>query len=229
MSSRRNHKRPAKKRARPTGKRSIPRSVTAPTRLRGRFARIQPREKFVELVLQSFQTISGAVPKLSVRFNPNSAYQPLTSGATASTPGYADWAALYGYYRVLGYKYQVTFCNLQTTMVAVWVVNTNADPTTTFTIDVASNRMCQVRDLAAKGGMDRTTVSSRRIPITSIVGSSSPLTDDLYSAVITANPSDVTWMAIGAQSIDGSNLSTGVQAHVRLHQYIQFYDPLPQI
>jgi hypothetical protein len=189
---------------------------------------IMPSKKHVPLRVISTAIISGASPQVVKRWNPNSAYTPETGGGSASTPGYADLAQLYGYYRVAGYSYEVTISNLEAFGVVVYCINSNADPTTSVNSTIASNPKCQSCSLSPKGGFDR-HVFRGRFTIASIVGSPSVKWDDLYSALINANPADVTWLGVGVQSIGGSNLTNGVCCEVKLLQYTIFYDYLLQI
>jgi hypothetical protein len=174
-------------------------------------------------------TIATAAPQLIKRWNPNSAYTPETGGGSGATPGYADWAALYGYYRVVGYSYQFTASNNETFPVIVYTVNSNNDPTTSQNATLATNRNSFTKQLSAKGGMDSWTFRSPYYSIPYIVGSPSPKFDDLYAALVNASPSDLTWMGIGAQSVGGANITNGISVSVQLNQFVVFYDPLQQI
>jgi hypothetical protein len=195
------------------------------------FSRLQPimpSKKHVPLRVISTAIISGASPSVVKRWNPNSAYTPETGGGSGATPGYADLAQLYGYYRVAGYSYEVTISNLEAFGVVVYCVNSNADPTTSVNSTIASNPKCQSSSLSPKGGFDR-HVFRGRFTIESIVGSPAVKWDDLYAALINANPADVTWLGIGVQSIGGANLTNGVCCEVKILQYTIFYDYLLQI
>jgi len=186
-----------------------------------------PPKKHVPLRVITTAIISGASPAVVKRWNPNSAYTPETGGGSGATPGYADLTPLYGYYRVAGYSYQITVSNLEGFGVVVYVINSNADPTTSFNSTSASNPRCQSKSLSPKGGMDRCTFRGT-YTIASIVGSPATKWDDLYSALINASPADITWLGVGVQSIGGSNVTNGVCVEVILTQYTIFYDYLLQ-
>jgi hypothetical protein len=193
------------------------------------FAPVQSPKKQVLLKVISTAIISGASPQVTKRWNPNSAYTPETGGGSGATPGYADWAQLYGYYRVIGYSYSFTASNNEAFPVIVYSVNSNNDPTTSNNSTLATNRNSFTKQLAAKGGIDSWTFRSPYYPVTYIVGSPAPKFDDLYSALVNASPSDLTWMGIGAQSIGGANITNGISVSLQLNQFVIFYDPLQQI
>jgi hypothetical protein len=188
---------------------------------------IMPPKKHVPLRVITTAIISGAAPAVVKRWNPNSAYTPETGGGSGATPGYADITPLYGYYRVAGYSYEITLSNLEGFGVVVYVINSNADPTTSFNSTAASNPKCQSFSLSPKGGMDRHTFRGR-FTIAAIVGSPAVKWDDIYSSLINASPADITWLGVGVQSIGGSNVTNGVCVEVKLTQYTIFYDYLLQ-
>jgi len=193
------------------------------------FSVLQPVLKKVLLKVISTANISAASPQVIKRWNPNSAYTPETGGGSGATPGFADWALLYGYYRVVGYSYQFTASNNEAFPVIVYTTNSNNDPTTSNNSTIATNRNSFIKQVAAKGGMDTFTFRSPYYTITHIVGSPAPKFDDLYSALINASPSDLTWMGIGVQSVGGANVTNGISVSVQLNQFVTFYDPLQQI
>jgi hypothetical protein len=193
------------------------------------FAPVQSLKKQVLLKVISTATVSAASPQVIKRYNPNSAYTPETGGGSGATPGFADWAQLYGYYRVVGYSYHFTASNNENFPVIVYTTNSNNDPTTSNNSTLATNRNSFTKQLSAKGGMDAWTFRSPYYPITYIVGSPAPKFDDLYSALINASPSDLTWMGVGVQSVGGANVTNGISISVQLNQFVLFYDPLQQI
>jgi hypothetical protein len=189
---------------------------------------IAPPEQDVKLRVISTATISAASPQVTKRWNPNSAYTPETGGGSGSTPGYADWAQLYGYYRVVAYDYKITIMNNEAFPVIVFVVNSNNDPTTTNNSTLASNALSQTYALSAKGGQDRCEFT-KHLRVAEVVGSDAVEFDDIYSSLINASPSDITWIGVGVQSIGGANVTNGVSMRVELNQYTRFYDRLLQI
>jgi hypothetical protein len=189
---------------------------------------ISPPEQDVKFKVISTAVISAAAPQVIKRWNPNSAYTPETGGGSGSTPGYADWAALYGYYRVVAYNYKITIMNNEAFPVIVYVVNSNNDPTTSNNSTLASNPLSQTFALSAKGGQDRCEFT-KHLRISEVVGSDAVEFDDIYASLINTSPADITWMGIGVQSIGGSNVTNGISVRLELVQYTRFYDRLLQI
>lgn len=170
--------------------------------------------------------LSGSASAIVKRFNPNSIYQPEVGGPAGSTPGYVDWAAFYGFYRVVGYKYRVTFTNKESFPVAVWVSNSNNDPGTSTNSSITSNPLTQFREISSKGGQDRVTLEGS-FSLVTVVGTTSIYTSDSYRSLIGQNPADVTWLGMGAQSING-NITVGVDVELQLSQKTVMYDYLLQ-
>lgn len=171
-------------------------------------------------------TISGAAASIVKRFIPNSIWQPEASGGTGTTPGYADWAAFYGFYRVIHYKYRVTFTNKENFDVSCWISNSSNDPGTTTNSTITSNPFTQWKTLSAKGGLDRVTLSGSHL-VSTIAGTDTVLTDDSFRSLIGANPADVMWIGIGLQSF-GGNLTNGVDIECQISQKTIMYDYLLQ-
>jgi hypothetical protein len=195
----------------------------------GMYQMLQAPVQHVCLKTITTAVASAASPHIIKRWNPNSAYTPETGGGSGATPGYADWAALYGYYRVRAYQVKISISNNEAFPVVAYIVHSNNDPTTTNNSTIASNRNCFVKQLAAKGGIDSWTSESPIYGIDYIVGSKAPAFDDLYSALVNASPSDITWMGVGVQSIGGANVTNGISITVEMKQFVDFYDPLQQI
>lgn len=171
-------------------------------------------------------TISGAAISICKRWNTNSIWQPEVSGGTGTTPGYADWASFYGFYRVIGYKYTISFTNKEAFDVGVWVANSSNDPGTTTNSTITSNPLTSWKQLSAKGGMDRCKISGA-FSMAHVAGTDAVYTADSFRSLIGANPADVSWLGIGIQSF-GGNLTNGVDVEFQLSQKTIMYDYLLQ-
>jgi len=190
---------------------------------------IMPPRVNRSLKLISTGVITSGGASVVKRWNPNAAFTPETGGSSGATPGYADLAALYGYYRVVSYSYEFSVVNLETsTSVVAYVINSNNDPSTSINSNIVSNPRTQMKTLGPKGGLDK-VVMKGHFSINTIVGSPTVKYDDLYSSVITADPADITWLGLGIQSIGGATLAAGVSYSLILFQNIIFYDYLLQI
>lgn len=171
-------------------------------------------------------TLTGGTT-VTRRYNPNSAYTPEVGGATGTTPGYSELAALYGFYRVMGHQYKAICTNLEAFPVSIVAINSNNDPTTSAGVVQANNDLCTTKVLSSKGGMDRATLSGR-FTVARILGSRSVEQADTYRSLINGNPADVTWLGLGAQSGTGTSLTLGVVVVLELVQFVSFYDRLLQ-
>jgi hypothetical protein len=181
----------------------------------------------VQLITVNFFTLSSAGASVINRYNTNSAYEPQVGGSTAVTPGYSHWANFYGFYRVIGYSYEITFCNASAFPINCFVLNENNDPGTTAATQITANPLSQHAVVSSMGGMDK-VVFKKRLTISQVAGTTAPETDDTYRALVNASPADVFWLGVGAQSVAGAVLTLGVQVAFYLTQYVRFYDRLQQ-
>jgi hypothetical protein len=170
-------------------------------------------------------TLTGAI-NIATRFNPNAAYQPSVGGPTGTVPGFSEWAAKYGFYRVLAYRTRVRFMNGTAIPARVYCLNTNNDPGTNPGISAEANRLCKTRDLSMAGGQDKATISSLT-HVSTVLGSNMIRFDNDYRALINATPADVIWFALGARALDGATNVT-VYWSLELIMYVEFFDPLAQ-
>lgn len=171
-------------------------------------------------------TISGASTNVYKKFNPNSIYAPEVSGTPGQTPGYADWAAFYGFYRVIEYSYKISIMNKEAFDISVWVNNSNNDPGASANSTIASNDKTQLKTVSAKGGLDKVTFTGH-YTIAQIIGSDAVYTADTYRSLIGSSPADVTWLTVGIQSF-GGNLTNGADMEISLSQKTIMYDYLTQ-
>jgi len=181
----------------------------------------------VPMVLDFTGTLAGGVPAISVRLNPNTPYQPIVGGSTATLPMYAIYAQMYGFYRVVSYSYVVRFCNTETFPVDVWILNSDNDWGVNPTIASSSNPLSQRKIVGSVNGQSLATLR-RSVTVPQIVGSNAPLTADSYRALINANPADLMWMGICAQSMTGVSFTTGVRFECHLMMHTLFHDRLNQ-
>jgi len=162
-----------------------------------------------------------------VRYNPNDLYTPITGGSSGIVPYFTPLSAMYGFYRVLGYRYTVTFSNLVASPVSVYILNYNNDPGTTASPQRAADPLSQYKQLAGKGGMDRCTFT-KRLPMSAVVGSKATDIDSDYRALINADPADPNWLGICAHGINSVSLAAGVMYSVVLEFDTLFYSRLQQ-
>lgn len=223
MQRRRNNTRKQKKVSNRNGKgkwNTIPPSMKTFSRnIVPPFMRVKLAQKFLGTL---------ATSQAMERFNPNSAYQPQVGGATATVPGFSEWAQFYGFYRVYSYSYRIQMSNMEAFPVSVFILNSNNDPGTSTSTTKSVNPLSQEKMLSAKGGSKELTLFTGRHTVASVLGAQAVQQADSYRALISASPSDITWLGIGSQSATGTAYTTGVVWNLTLTMDVEFYDTLLQ-
>jgi hypothetical protein len=186
-----------------------------------------PTEMDVQLRFIRKFTNSGASPAVTKRFTPNSIWRPDPSSFAFPAMGFAEWQELYSLYRVVAYHYVIVAVNNEAFPVAVYITNTNSDPSVSQALSEGVNDLSQRRVLSSKGGMDRTTIS-KGYKVATVVGSNDVEMDDDYRGLMTAgsetSPPDLIWLGVGAESITGANITLGVSFVVTLKFTVRLYD-----
>jgi len=179
------------------------------------------------------RTLIGG-PSVAENWNLNNAFLPLPTGSSGTTPGFADWASIYDFYRVLSYSYTIDFSNMEPmSPVSVFVLNVNDNPGLTPDISDAANPLChKVGILSVQSGVDRIKGHSpgKRssggggvIHVSMVTGTTAVATADSYRAPVNASPADLTWTSICAQSTIGATLSQGVAYVLEVYQWVEFF------
>jgi len=157
-----------------------------------------------------------------VRFTPNGAYDVDPILGSTNTPGFAEMAILYSYYRVIKVGYRLEICNNETFPVRVYSVLQNTDPGTVGNLQFPGNPMAKSFLLSAKGGMDRTVLSDTK-QVATVAGARGVEFEDNYRAVVTANPLDLIYLGIGGNSIGIAFLPNGVTTTGTIKMWVRFY------
>jgi len=173
-----------------------------------------PLSMIIEVILNSAANVA-------VRYNPNS-FSPVVASPTLRFTGYPFWSAGYTFYRILESKADIMIISNETFPVTCYMGWFNNDPGTNPGTALYANALTVRRSLSAKGGMDRCRLV-KKTSVEAILGSKAPETDNDYRALNNAAPADVTWLVIGARSIDGSSLSGGVYGELKLTCWFKFY------
>jgi len=164
--------------------------------------RIAPDELDIKLMYRDFRTLSNGVsPIVAKAYHTNCAYDVDPAVFSTETYGFDEYAALYSYYRVVGYHYEITCINPMDYDVMFYVLNTNIDPTTVGTrFDLYStNPYCKSRLVSFRSPNKYTFRGS--MSIDKITGTRSTAFADSYRALTTGNPTDLTWLTIGGEAI----------------------------
>ncbi len=158
-------------------------------------------------------------------FRCNSVFDPDFTGVGASAFAYAQLAALYGRYRVLGFKAKVMFVNTSATvplslLLAVNPVNTIG---TSYT-NACAQRYVWTDSISSSvgAGTKEHTIAG---PISKFYGvpARQVRDEDDFAAVTGANPNNVVYLHVGAYSNAGAG---GVNIHVRIEYDVVWSLPL---
>lgn len=185
---------------------------------------IAPDELDTKLRFRDFVSITNAGGGFaSKEYRPNAAYDIDPSLGSTETYGFDEYAALYTYYRVVGFSYKITCANKEFVPVNLYLLNTNKQPSTVGTnfLLYSSNPYCSSKLVSQTGGISTHTFSGH-IKYSRLLGSNNVETADSFRALTTGVPTDTFWLAVGAESSGGS-LATGVSLDVTLTLHVRFY------
>jgi hypothetical protein len=184
---------------------------------------IAPDELDARLVFRKYSVLSnGAAPIAAATFNPNAAYDVDPTVGSTETYGFDEYAALYSYYRVVAYDYDVSFTNSHGYPCMVFAMNTNITlPGTNYGL-YTTNPYCHSRLMAPYGGAPTTVRFRGRVPVSKLAGTPAAETADSFRAVTTGNPTDLTWLTIAAEAIQGTDLQS-VGYDIKITMHVRFY------
>lgn len=198
--SKRGGKRPNRRNASakvgPVGTVSVPRgygSAAFPVALR------------TKLRYSTFGTIvaGGANTWTETVFRTNSVYDPDYTLTGASPSGFGALATLYNRYRVLSGDWSVTFVN--DTGATVNVASIESDTTTSYSniISATQQGFSKTSALSDQSGGRNQWVWRRRIQPWRVLGVTREryMNDDGFAAAVSTNPTIVSYLHIGAQSV----------------------------
>lgn len=163
----------------------------------------------------------------SIRFRPNNVFDVDPALGSTATPGFAEMAALYGTYRVLGYEATVDVCNGEAFAVQVFAIpwsNLQTAPAAndTTTPSLPMNQLASVKVISAKGGMDR-CVLKNNVDFAKVY-SKQIMTDDSFAAKVTTGPGFVLYNVVGVIASGSSVLTAaGVSAFIHYRIRVMFY------
>lgn len=148
-----------------------------------------------------------------------------TLGSTAIA-GFSELAQIYSSYRPVSCKVTVDFCNLEAFPTTVYLVidrQPSNDPGANNAggLDWLMNPYSNYRQLSLAGGQDRVRLS-RNFDFPTIF-SKQVLSDDSYSAAVTANPALKIYHVVGSNT--AVNQVSGVECSVHYVIRAMFYAP----
>ena len=187
------------------------------------FTRVAPDELDVPLLFRDFRTVSnGLAPVAAKVFHSNAAYDVDPSLGSTETYGFDEYAALYSYYRVISYHYEITVVNPTDYQMMAYVLNTNTDPTVAGSrFDLYStNPHCQSKLVSSKS--PNAITFRGRHTISQITGTPSIEMADSFRAVTTGVPSDLTWLTIAAECLSPAT-DISFSYDMKLTMKVRFY------
>jgi len=175
-------------------------------------------------------TLAGAVTVVSKRWQPNAAYDVDPVLGSTSTPGFAEYAALYTYYRVRSFKLNVKFSNLDNLSVALYSVVSNTDPGVAGTnyYDYAQSAFGRTYELAPFYSGAGSVTHRQTVDISKLVGMP-VMQADSFRAVTTGNPTDLVFWGFGIYSNAGTNFANGVGYDGFIEMNVRFYSRQDQL
>jgi len=168
-------------------------------------------------------TVTG---NIGLRFRPSSAFDvdPLL-GSTA-TPGFAEWAAFYNNYRVTSSRIRISFSNTSSTQgVLVVVCPLNVDPGASPGVVVVNSWIdhpYQQHRIVGTAGSPPTTMHVE-MSTEKIFGSKMIYMDDNFQALVTTNPVNNWYWALGFISSVIPGAPFGVDYLVDIEMGVEFF------
>jgi len=152
----------------------------------------------------------------------NSAYDPDYTYTGGSCSAFSQWAALYNYYRVLEFHYEIEIVNLETFPILVALAPVSAVPSISNVYDIAELPMSKKGTLSAKGGQDR-RIFKGTVRLSRFLGSQVVFYSDGYASTINANPSLLAYFVVGLNCDGGNTLTNGAFSTIRLRYVTSFF------
>jgi len=173
-----------------------------------------------------YNTATALAPYSTSRYLPTRLQDLDPAAGTTAVPGLAAWSGLYRKYRTFSSKITVTFVNLETFPVKVFVCPDNSDPVA-FPIpqQYLSNPLCKHMLLSPKGGMDRVTLTNFA-SVAQFGGSASHDVEDNYCGNVdgSSNPTDNYYWYVGIVNPPAQVAVSGVFAETILRVHTDLYE-----
>lgn len=185
---------------------------------------IAPDELDVRLQFRKYGTMTnGAAPIASVVFNPNAAYDVDPTLGSTETYGFDEYAALYSYYRVVGYSYDVTLTSNSGYPLMTYVMNSNITlPGTSYSL-YSTNPYCHSQLIAPLSGAPSTKRFRGYVPISKLAGTPSVESADSFRSLTTGNPADLVWLTIAGEALITTDFINALSYDVKIIMDVRFY------
>ena len=175
-------------------------------------------------------TLATVGTVIAKRYTPNAAYDVDPVLGSTSTPGFAEWAALYTYYRVHRVKVHVKFSNLDNLGVSLYSVFSNTDPGTAGTnyYNYAQSAFGRTFELGPFYSGAGSVVLNQAVQVHELLGM--PINQaDSFRSVTTSIPTDLIYWGFGIYSNAGTNFANGVSYTGWIEMDVRFYSRQDQL
>jgi len=175
-------------------------------------------------------TLATVGTVISKRWQPNAAYDVDPVLGSTSTPGFAEYAALYTYYRVHKYRVHMTFSNLDNLGISLYSTHSNTDPGTAGTnyVSYAQSAFGKTFELAPFYSGRGTVTLDQTVQVHQVLGMSVAQADS-FRSVTTSVPSDIVYWGFGIYSNAGANFANGVSYTGYIEMDVRFYSRHDQL
>lgn len=190
-------------------------------------SQVVPSEVFTYLTYPYAGSIKSAgLQYMSQRWKTNDAYDVDPVLGSTATPGFAEWAAFFDYYRVISYSIVMQVTNNESFPVGLYILNSTDDPGSTGAnwFAKAASSLGKTYQLAPKGTTGAHKIIRVAHTISEVVGSSAPETADTFRALTSGTPDDQTWFGVGIDShVPANTLSNGIFYNLSVRLHVKFY------
>jgi len=175
-------------------------------------------------VLQNVGLISALTSSNALVYRPTSYFDVDPAVGGASFAGYSFYASVYARYRVTGFKYKVTFVNLEATaaIVSCQAIPAVATPATGTATDqtefAAENEYGQIA-VCAPTTSSPEKVLTGYINCKKLWGTPETLTDNDWAGAVGASPAANSWLRIAAHMANNAAMTIGVQVIMEIESY----------
>jgi hypothetical protein len=160
------------------------------------------------------------------RYQPSAAYDVDPLLATVAMPGFTEWAAFYGSYRVNASKITTKFSQNRDYPITAVVLPLNADPGATPTFGTVASWVSNsyaVHNLIAPLGGPVVTLS-RTMSTEKIFGTKAVFFDDNFSALVNAVPANNWYWGIGAIISPVPTTTVDVNLMIDINVSVEFFN-----
>lgn len=157
-------------------------------------------------------------------WNPNGAYDVDPLLGSTETAGFDEYAALYSYYRVIGYRYKLEAVSRETDAIVVYLFNTNVAVTGTNYDVLSGNPYCHLGQLGYYTGGRAGKTFSGYMSTAKLLGSIAAESADSLRSTTTTVPTDLLFLTVAIQSDSGiGTIPNGISYVLTITMDVRFY------